>query len=63
MLRVQEPLSELPKSWQRTDCPHQQSGLKFWSQPSTWSNNKVPQSGQDVWLPGNTKVSTSNRRK
>eukprot|EP00958_Prasinococcus_capsulatus_P021670 scaffold2973_cov325-Prasinococcus_capsulatus_cf.AAC.3 len=56
VLRTQAPLSELPKSWQRSGCPHLQSGLKFWSQPSTWSNNQVPKSGQDVWLPNNSKV-------
>jgi hypothetical protein len=40
----------------RTACPHLQSGLRRWSDASTWGGNVVPSPNQPITVPLNTKV-------
>jgi len=44
---------------QRTNCPHLQTGLLLWNDPSTWSGKGLPSEGDDVTLPSNSKVLVS----
>ncbi|KYQ92991.1 hypothetical protein DLAC_05595 [Tieghemostelium lacteum] len=41
-------------------CPHLQSGLKHWHDPSTWPGASVPLPNSVITLPANTKVLVSS---
>jgi len=40
----------------QTDCPHQETGLLDWHNPTTWPSNAEPPANGDIILPDNAKV-------
>lgn len=58
IIEIPDPPEPATQS-QRTNCPHLQTGLLSWNDPSTWSGEGVPSEGEDVTLPLNSKVLVS----
>jgi len=49
------PQPPLPVQEPRTNCPHLESGLLDWHDPTTWGGS-LPVAGSDVTLPNNSRV-------
>ena len=56
------PFFNLANYTQRVSCPHLQSGLKLWHDPTIWPNAIVPgwSAGKNITLPTNTRVLLSS---
>ena len=47
-------------STSRSACPHLQAGLADWDHAATWPSGRVPEAGESVALPSNTRVLLSS---